>query len=133
MSIFLDLLIAIPLSGSLTIYFYFHPKFPIEFSFIFWGVFAFFYFLDARITVSNSYLMGCEKNIIFSTLYKKFGNEISSITQCGMEIFIMAFLPFIFTSKIGFSDISVTAFVFGISHLLGYYSNKKIIDSIKHG
>lgn len=133
MSIFLDLRIAILLAGSLTIYFYFHPKFPIEISFIFWGAFAFFYFLDVRITVSNSYLMGYEKNIIFLILYKKFGSKISSIIQCGMEIFIIVFLPFLFISKIGFSDISVMAFVFGISHLLGYCSNKKIINSIKRG
>ncbi len=133
MSIFLDLRIAIILSGSLTIYFYFHPGFPIEISFIFWGVFAFFYFLDVRITLSNSYLMACEKNIIFLVLYKRFGSKISSIIQCVLEIFIITFLPFFFITKIGFSDISVIAFVFGVSHLLGYCSNKKIIDLIKHG
>ncbi|QLH09299.1 hypothetical protein DSQ19_07280 [Candidatus Nitrosotenuis sp. DW1] len=75
--------------------------------------------------------MKYEKNIIFPILYKKFGNKISPIIQCGMEILIIVLLPFFFITKIEFSDISIIALVFGISHLLGYCSNKKIIDSIK--
>lgn len=129
MSIFLDLRTAIPLAGCLATYFYFHPSFPIEISFAFWGVFAFFYFLDARITVCNSHLMEYEKNIIFPALYKRYGPKISPIIQCGIEIFIIVLLPFFFITKIGFSDSSVVALVFGLSHLLGYYSNKKIIDA----
>lgn len=133
MSICLDLRIAVLLSGSITVYFYFHPRLPIEISFMFWSIFVFFYFLDVRITTSNSYLIDYEKNIIFSTLYKKLGSKISSILQCGIEICIMIFLPFLFIAKIGFTDISVIAAVFGISHLLGYNSNKKIISLIKRG
>lgn len=132
MSIFLDLRTAISLASCLSLYFYFHPDFPLEISFVFWGFFAFFYFLDARITVCNSDLMGCEKNIIFPMLYKRYGNTISPILQCGIEILIMMLLTFFFITKLEFSDISIIAFVFGLSHLLGYFSNKKIIDSMKH-
>lgn len=132
MSIFLDLRIAILLSVGLVFYFYFHPRFPLEISLVFWSIFVFFYFLDVRITLLNSYLIECEKNMIFLTMYKKFGSKISSIIQCGIELFAIMILPFFFITKIEFYDISVIAFVFGLSHLLGYYSNKKLIDSIKH-
>jgi hypothetical protein len=132
MSIFLDLRTAIPLAGSLATYFYFHPGLPIEISFAFWGIFAFFYFLDARITVYNSHLIEYEKNIIFPALYKRYGSKISTIIQCGIEVIITILLPFFFITKIGFIDSSIVALVFAVSHLLGYFSNKKIIDSMKY-
>lgn len=131
MSIFLDLQTAIPLAGGLAVYFYFHPSFPIEISFIFCGIFALFYFLDARITICNSYLMGYEKNVIFPALYKRYGPKISPVIQCGIEVSIIILLPFFFITNIGFSDSSIVALVFGISHLFGYFSNKKIIDTMR--
>lgn len=132
MSILLDLRTAIPLASGLTLYFYFHPVFPLGISIVFWGLFVFFYFLDARITVRNSDLMSHEKNIVFPLLYKKLGCRISPVIQCGLEIAVMALNTFFFTTKIEFSDVSVTAFVFGLSHLLGYLSNKKLVDSLTH-
>jgi len=132
MSIFLDLRTAIPLASSLATYFYFHPSLPIDISFTFWGIFAFFYFLDARITICNSHLIGYERNVIFPTLYKRYGPKISTIIQCGIEVIIIILLPFFFIIKIGFIDSSIVALVFAASHLLGYFSNKKIIDSMKY-
>jgi hypothetical protein len=132
LSVFLDLRTAIPLSGGLALYFYFHPVIPTELQSVFWGLFLFFYFIDARITICNSDLMGYEKNIVFPLLYKKFGHRISPIMQCGLEVLVMMLLTFLFTAKIGFSDASVTALAFGLSHLSGYLSNKKIIGSLKH-
>lgn len=132
MSVFLDLRTAIPLASGIALYFYFHPVLPMGISFAFWGLFLFFYFLDAHITVCNSDLMRYEKNIVFPLLYERFGHVISIVMQCGLEILVMMMLVFFFTVKIGFSDASVTAFAFGLSHLSGYFSNKKIIDSLKH-
>lgn len=132
MSLFLDLRTAIPLASGLALYFYFHPSFPMGVSIVLWGLFSFFYFLDARITVCNSDLMGSEKNIVFPMLYEKFGHNVSPVIQCGLEIVIMTLLTFFFTTKIGFLDVSVTAFIFGLSHLTGYFSNKKLIGSMKH-
>lgn len=131
MPLFLDLRTAIPLAGGLALCFYFRPILPMEVSIVLWGFFTFFYFLDARITVCNSELMGHEKNLVFPLLYKKFGQKISPVIQCVLEIVIMMFLTFLFTAKIGFLDASVTAFVFGLSHLSGYFSNRKLIGSLK--
>lgn len=133
MSVFTDLKTAIPLAGSLTIYFYFKPSLPLELSFFFFGVWTVCFVLDAKITISNAKLMTHEKNLIFPILYYKFGPKISPIIQCFIEGIVMVFVVILFEGKPQLSSISVVSLVFGFAHLHAYLSNiitiKKILKS----
>ncbi|MGI0004723.1 MAG: hypothetical protein ACREAX_05440 [Candidatus Nitrosotenuis sp.] len=85
--------------------------------------------LDAKITTKNSQLIPKhEVNVIFPILCSRLGLRLGCLAQFLMEVTTVIFLPFLFinTSDIGAS--SVVSAMFGVSHLLAFYSNKKIMS-----
>ncbi|MFY9301250.1 MAG: hypothetical protein WAO91_08690 [Candidatus Nitrosotenuis sp.] len=97
---------------------------------VFFALWFLGFLLDARITASMSQLIPKhETNVIFPALYSRFGLRGGCTIQFLMETVVVAFLPFLFIGTIGVSASSIVAAMFGASHLLAFYSNKKMSAS----
>jgi hypothetical protein len=127
MSILTDLKTAIPLAGSLALYFYFMPDLGSETLFFFFGVWVLCFALDAKTTISTPKLLTHEKNIVFPILYRKFGPKISLVIQLIIEVIAMMFVVILFEGNLNLVSLSVVSLVFGLAHLDAYLSNIKII------
>ncbi|HEX9846099.1 MAG TPA: hypothetical protein VGA92_06500 [Candidatus Nitrosotenuis sp.] len=130
MSVLADLKTAIPLAGSLALYFYFKPSLSSETLFFFFGIWISCFALDAKITVSNPNLINHEKNIIFPILYRKFGPRLSPIIQLIIEVLAMALVVSLFERNLNLISMSVVSLVFGLAHLDAYLSNIKTIRNV---
>lgn len=127
MSVLTDLKTAIPLAGSLALYFYFMPSLDLEILFFFFGVWALCFALDAKITISTPSLLTHEKNLIFPILYRKFGPKLSLVIQLIIEVIAMVFVVSLFEGNLNLTSLPVVSLVFGLAHLDAYLSNIKII------
>ncbi|MEM3172337.1 MAG: hypothetical protein QXE82_02240 [Candidatus Nitrosotenuis sp.] len=107
-------------------YFFFQPRVGTVVSLAFFSFWAFGYFCDAWITVRNSpHIPRHEVNLIFAALYSKFGAK-SCLVQFLIEASLVATIP-VFFGVIDVSASSAVAAIFGASHLVAFYSNKKFM------
>lgn len=110
-------------------YFFFQPRLESLVSLAFFAFWVFGYFCDAWITIRNSsYIRRYEVNVIFAILYSRFGT-MSCIVQFLVEAALVAIVPVFFVGVPDVSASSVVAAVFGASHLVAFYSNKKFVRS----
>lgn len=130
MSLLTELRTAIPLACFISVYFYFKPDVPTDFSFFFFVMWLCFFTLDAKITIMNSNLMHHEKNLVFPALFYKFGKKLSPVLHFAIEIIIMMLIVSLFEGRLVLASISIMALVFGLAHLDGYLSNLKTITKI---
>ncbi|MFN3655272.1 MAG: hypothetical protein ACK4TO_08125, partial [Candidatus Nitrosotenuis sp.] len=87
------------------------------------------YFCDAWITIRNSpCIPRHEVNVIFAALYSRFGTR-SCLVQFLVEAALVAIVPVFFARVPDVSASSAVAAVFGASHLVAFYSNKKFMRS----
>lgn len=108
-------------------YFYFQPRIELVFSLVFFVFWVFGYFCDAWITIKNSpHIQRHEVNVIFVALYSKLGTR-SCLVQFLIEASIVVIVPVFFIGRIEISASSVVSTVFGASHLLAFYSNKRFM------
>lgn len=108
-------------------YFFFQPRFEPLVSLAFFAFWVFGYFCDAWITIRNSpYIPRHEVNVIFAVLYSKFGAK-SCLVQFLIEASLVAIMPVFFTGVLDVSASSAVAAVFGASHLVAFYANKKFM------
>lgn len=116
----------IPLVAGIVLYFYFLPAVGL-FVVVFFALWFLGFLLDARITASMSqFIPKHETNVIFPVLYSRFGLRGGCAIQFLLEAAVVAFLPFLFIGTIDVSASSVVSAMLGASHLLAFYSNKKI-------
>ncbi|HET8719457.1 MAG TPA: hypothetical protein VFM64_00485 [Candidatus Nitrosotenuis sp.] len=71
-----------------------------------------------------------EKNLVFPTLFYKFGKKLSPVLYFTIEIIVMLLIVSLFEGRIVLDSISIMALVFGLAHLDGYVSNLKTITKI---
>ncbi|MEW6588060.1 MAG: hypothetical protein AB1299_02720 [Thermoproteota archaeon] len=110
-------------------YFFFQPRLEPLVSLAFFAFWVFDYFCDAWITIRNSpYILRHEVNVIFAALYSRFGRG-SCLVQFLVEAALVAIVPVFFAGVPGVSASSAVAAVFGASHLVAFYSNKKFMRS----
>jgi hypothetical protein len=101
-------------------------------SILFVGFWFLGFLLDAKITVKNSQLIPKrELNVIFPTLCSRFGPKRSCFIYFTIELMAVTFLPVLFIHTFDVAASSVTAVVFGASHLLAFHSNKKITTQVR--
>jgi hypothetical protein len=108
-------------------YFYFQPRVEFVVSLAFCAFWIFGYFCDAWITIKNSpHIQRHEVNVIFAALYSRLGAR-SCLVQFLIEAVIVVVAPVFFIGRLEVSASSVVAVVFGASHLLAFYSNRKFV------
>ncbi|MEM2785914.1 MAG: hypothetical protein QW652_04535 [Candidatus Nitrosotenuis sp.] len=108
-------------------YFFLQPRLEPLVSLAFFVFWMFGYFCDAWITIKNSpYIPRHEVNAIFAALYSRFGTK-SCLVQFLIEAVLVAIVPVFFAGILDVSASSVVAAVFGVSHLVAFYSNKKFM------
>ncbi len=122
-----DFSTTIPVVAALALYFFVQPKIGQEIVISFIAAWIAGYVLDSGITVKNSHLMCFEKNIVFPTLYKKFGVKTSLLAHFAIESLIVLIIPVLFMYDFGLAASSVVALAFGVSHVSAYISNCRII------
>jgi hypothetical protein len=128
-SFFVQSTTALPLVAGVVLYFYFLPPLGL-FAAVFFALWLLGFLLDARITASMSQLIPRhEINVIFPALYSRFGLCGGCAIQFLLETAVVAFLPFLFIGAIDIPASSVVSAMFGTSHVLAFYSNKKISSS----
>jgi hypothetical protein len=130
MVVLTDIRTAIPLAGSLVLYFYFKPTLTPELLFFFFAFWGFCFALDMKVTVTNAKLMRHEKNLVFPILFYRFGPKISPLIQLIIEVIVILFVVNMFEDKLNLASISVVSFILGLAHLDGYLSNVRIIKKI---
>ncbi len=123
MTIPADLKTAVPLAGSLALYFYFKPNIWLELEFLFFGLWFLGFAFDIRSTLQNSSLLHHEKNLIFPILFSKFGPRLSPIAQFFIEFSVMISLNLLFERHIDHASLSAVAIVFAVAHFEAYLSN----------
>jgi hypothetical protein len=123
MTIPADLKTAVPLAGSLALYFYFKPNIWLELEFLFFGSWLLGFVLDVSSTLQNSALLHHEKNLIFPILFSKFGPRLSPIVQFFIEFVVMLSLNLLFERHIEHASLSTVAIVFAAAHFEAYLSN----------
>ncbi|MEO9309219.1 MAG: hypothetical protein ABI337_02885, partial [Nitrososphaera sp.] len=112
-------------------YFFFQPRLEPPTFFAFFAFWVFGYFCDAWITLRNSlHIPRHEVNLIFAALYAKFGT-VSCFVQFLIEAALVAIIPVFFSKMFDASASSAVAAVFGASHLVAFYSNKKFMSNRK--
>lgn len=126
-----ELKTAVPIGAALALYFYLKPEISIWPSFLFFVVWISFFYLDVKITISNTHLMSHEKNLIFPSIHRRFG-DVSPIIQCFIEITLIMLIVFVFEQGISVSSLSVVFFMFGIAHLDAYLSNRRVLKNRLH-
>lgn len=129
--LFSELKTAIPLAGSIILYFYFKPNLIPELSILFFGLWVLFFVLDAKITIANEKLMSHERNLLFPILYQRFGPRLCPIIQGCVEVIIMTLVAYLFEGTLAVVSLTFVSAVFGLAHLEAYLSNLKTIKKIK--
>jgi membrane-bound metal-dependent hydrolase YbcI (DUF457 family) len=122
-----DIQTTIPVVVALALYFFVQPKIGPEIVVVFFASWVAGYILDYTITAKNSHLLRFEKNLVFPSLYKKFGAMIALLIHFAMEALIVLLIPVLFTYDFGLAASSVVALAFGISHVMAYASNCKFV------
>jgi hypothetical protein len=130
MTIPADLKTAVPLAGSLALYFYFKPNIWLELEFLFFGSWLLGFVLDVSSTLQNSVLLHHEKNLIFPILFSKFGPRLSPIVQFFIEFSVMVSLNLLFERYIDHVSLSVVAIVFAAAHFEAYISNIYVVAKL---
>jgi len=114
------------------------PELPMFLIVSLYSVWAITMIIDMRITLSIKNLIVLhESNIIFRNLYQKYKPRVAIAIQLLIETSFVLFIPsLIFPREFGtklffdYQTSAILAGIFGVIHLLAWYSNKKTIRTI---
>jgi len=121
-----ELKTTVPMAVPLLFYFYLKPDILPEFAALFYCVWAVGFFLDARVTVSNSHLLSRERNLIFPLLHRRFGSG-AVIVQFLIECAFVALIGFLFERSLSIASMSAVSLVFGAAHIEAYCANRATV------
>ncbi|MEM3065319.1 MAG: hypothetical protein QW177_08095 [Candidatus Nitrosotenuis sp.] len=122
-----DIQTTIPVVAALALYFFMQPKIGPEIVVAFFSAWIAGYILDYTITAKNSHLLRFERNLVFPSLYKRFGVMVTLLIHFAMEALIILMIPVLFIYDFGLAASSVVALAFGVSHVMAYASNCKFV------
>lgn len=128
---FSQLYTALPFVATIISYFYFQPTIHFSLSVLFFSCLVLGFLCDAKITIKNSqYIANHETNILFPTLYARFGPRTGCTIQFLFELLLVILVPLFFIEKLDVAASSVISATLGASHFFAFYTNKKFVRNI---
>ena len=119
------------------LFFYFwyaKPEIPVFVVLLLYAFWIIGFVLDMGITISSRHLiLQHEQNVVFRSIYSKFGPIASILIQIMIEVAFVMFMPFLFTvnKSVDFHASAIIACIVGILHLMAWYYNRKFLLIMK--